>query len=221
MSALTLHEHPFASYCWKALIALYERDVPFARSQIDDDADRARLAELWPMASMPVLEDADAGIALPESTIVVEYLDRFGDAPSLIPPEPDAALRARLWDRVIDGHVQTPMQKIVLDSIRPEGTGDPHGIEAAREDLGRIYPVLDQQLRGGDWLAGPDFTLADCAAAPALFYARAVRRWDEDRLADLTRYYEALTSRSSVARVIDEARPFRDFFPLPWPDYVD
>lgn len=221
MTALTLHEHPFASYCWKALIALYERDVPFARNQIDDEADRAALAKLWPMASMPVLDDGDAGIALPESTIVVEYLDRFGDAPPLIPAERDAALRARLWDRVIDGHVQTPMQKIVIDNLRPEGTGDAYGVEEAREKLDQIYPVLDQQLRGNEWLAGPDFTIADGAAAPGLFYARALRRWDEDGLTDLTRYYEALTARPSVARVIDEARPFRPFFPLPWPDYVD
>jgi glutathione S-transferase len=221
LTTLTLHQHPFASYCWKALIALYERDVPFTRSQIDDEADRARLAKLWPMASMPLLEDDAAGVALPESTIVVEYLDRFGDAPPLIPTEPPAALRARLWDRVIDGHVQTPMQKIVGDNLRPEGARDPHGVEEARAKLDLVYPLLDQQLREGDWLTGPDFTLADCAAAPGLFYARAVRRWDEDGLADLSRYYEALTARPSVARVIDDARPFRHLFPAPWPEYVD
>jgi glutathione S-transferase len=221
MNALTLHEHPFASYCWKALVALYERDVPFERAQVDDEADRARLAELWPMASMPVLVDEEAGTVVPESTIVVEYLDRFGDAPPLIPTERDAALQARLWDRVIDGRVQTPMQKIVLDNLRPEGTGDAHGVQEAREALDRIYPVLDGQLRANEWLAGADFTLADCSAAPGLFYARAVRRWDEEGLADLTRYYESLTARPSVARVIEEARPFREFFPIPWPDYVD
>ncbi len=218
---LTLHEHPFASYCWKVLIALYERDVPFERRQIDDDADRAALAELWPMASMPVLVDDETPITVPESTIVVEYLDRFGDTAPLIPAEPEAALQARLWDRVIDGHVQTPMQKIVGDNLRSEGAGDPQGVEEAQEKLDRIYPVLDRQLRGHAWLGGANFTLADCAAAPALFYARAVRRWDEDGLAELTRYYEALTARPSVTRVIDEARPFRPFFPLPWPDYVE
>jgi glutathione S-transferase len=220
MSDLTLHEHPFASYCWKALIAAYERDVAFTAAQVDGEAGRTRLAELWPMASMPLLEDAAAGVVLPESTIVVEYLDRFGDAPPLLPADPDAALRARLWDRVIDGHVQTPMQKIVGDNLRPEGGADPHGVEEAKQRLDAVYPVLDRQLREYDWLAGPDFTLADCAAAPGLFYARAVRRWDEDDLANLTRYFEALTARPSVARVIDEARPFRELFPLPWPDYV-
>jgi glutathione S-transferase len=218
--SLTLHLHPFASYCWKPLIALYERDVPCERAQVDDEADRARLTELWPMASIPVLVDDAAAITLPESTVIVEYLDCFGDAPPLIPADPDAALRARLWDRVVDGHVETPMQKIVLDNLRPEGAGDPHGVEEARAALDRIYAVLDRQLRNGDFLAGPTFTIADCAAAPALFYARAVHRWDEPGLTDLTRYYEALTTRASVARVIDEARPFRELFPLPWPDYV-
>jgi glutathione S-transferase len=218
---LTLHEHPFASYCWKPLVALCERDVPFERAQVDDEADRARLAELWPLASIPLLVDDAAGLALPESTIVVEYLDRFGDAPPLIPTDPDAALRARLWDRVIDGHVQTPMQKIVLDNLRPAGASDAHRIEEARGKLDQVYALLDGRLRANEWLAGPDFTLADCAAAPALFYARAVRRWDEANLPDLTRYYEALTARPSVARVIDEARPFREFFPLPWPEWVD
>jgi glutathione S-transferase len=218
---LTLHEHPFAAYCWKALIAFYERDVPFERHQVDDEADRARLAELWPLAGIPVLVDDAAPITLPESTTIIEYLDRFGDAQPLIPAEPEAALQARLWDRVIDGNVATPMQKIVLDSLRPEGRGDPEGIEEARARLDQAYPVLDQQLRGGAWLAGPEFSLADAAAAPALHYGRVVHRWDEVGLPDLTRYSEALMARPSVARVIDEARSFRGVFPLPWPDYVD
>ncbi len=218
---LTLHEHPFATYCWKALIALFERDVHFERHQVDDEADRARLAELWPMASIPVLVDDAAGITVPESTMIVEYLDRFGDAPPMIPTEPEAAsLQARLWDRVIDGGVATPMQKIVGDNLRPEGRGDPQGVEEAHAKLEQTYAVLDEHLRACDWLAGPAFTLADCAAAPALYYARVVHRWDEDGLFNLTRYFEALTARPSVARVIDEAREYRKVFPLPWRDYV-
>lgn len=221
MTSLTLYEHPFATYCWKPLIALYERDVPFRRRQVDDEADRARLAELWPMASIPVLVDEEAGVTLPESTIVVEYLERFGDAPPLIPAEPEVALEARLWGRIMDLRVQTPMQKVVLDSLRSEEERDPYGVEEARSALDRIYTVLDARLRDRAWLASPSFGLADVAAAPALFYARVVRRWDEGDLADLTRYYGTLTARPSVARVIDEARPFRPLFPLPWPDYVD
>jgi len=218
---LTLYEHPFATYCWKPLIALYEREVPFERRQVDDEADRARLAELWPMASIPTLVDDETGATLPESTIVVEYLDGFTDAPPLIPADPAAALQARFWDRIIDLRVQTPVQKIVLDNLRPEDAGDTYGVSEARDALDRIYAVLDERLDGSAYLAGPTFTIADAAAAPALFYARALRRWDEDRLSRLTGYYETLTARPSVSRVIEEARPFRPLFPLPWPDYVD
>jgi glutathione S-transferase len=218
---LTLHEHPFAAYCWKALIALYERDLPFEPQVVLDDADRARLAELWPMASIPVLVDGEAGITLPESSPIVEYLDGLGEASRLVPQDPAAALQARLWDRVFDGHVMTPMQKIVGDSLRPEGRGDPQGVVEARATLEQAYDLLDRHLTGGGWAAGAEFTLADCAAAPALFYARIVHRWDEQRLADLTRYYMELTARPSVAWVIGEALEYRDLFPLPWPDYAD
>jgi glutathione S-transferase len=171
VTALTLYEHPFATYCWKPLIALYEREVPFRRRQVDDEADRAHLAELWPMASIPTLVDEETGLTLPESTIVVEYLDRFGDAPPLVPAEPGAALEARLWDRVMDLRVQTPMQKIVLDGLRPEEERDPYGVEAARTALDRIYEVLDERLRDRTWLAGPTFALAD--APPRRFSTRA------------------------------------------------
>jgi glutathione S-transferase len=218
---LTLHEHPFAAYCWKALIALYERGVPFERQFVGGEEDRARLAELWPMASIPVLVDDDAGLTVPESTTVIEYLDGHGDAPPLVPAERAAALQARIWDRVVDGHVMTPVQKIVGNALRPEGRGDPQGVEDARAELDRAYALLDDRLAGGGRLAGPEFTVADCAAAPALHYARVVHRWDEDGLANLTRYFTELMARPSVARVIDEAREYREVFPLPWPDYVD
>ena len=218
---LTLHEHPFAAYCWKALIALFERDVPFERRFVGGEADRARLAEVWPMASIPVLVDDAAGLTVPESSTIVEYLDDHGDAPALVPVEPAAALQTRLWDRLIDGHVMTPMQKIVGDSLRPEGRADPEGVAEAHGLLDRAYMLLNAQLGGGAWLAGAAFSLADCAAAPALHYARVVHRWDENGLTNLTRYHAALMARPSVARVVDEAREYRDLFPLPWPDYAD
>jgi glutathione S-transferase len=217
---LILHEHPFASYCWKVLIALYERDVPFERHFVGDEADRARLGELWPMASIPVLVDDEAALTVPESTTIVEHLDRHGDAPPLVPAEPATALQARLWDRVIDGHVATPMQKIVGDSLRPDDARDTHGVLEARATLDRAYALLDAQLVRDEWLTGPRFTLADCAAAPALFYGRVVHRWHEDRLQNLSRYFASLTARPSIARVIDEAREYRHIFPLPWPSYA-
>jgi glutathione S-transferase len=217
---LTLHDHPFASYCWKVLIALYERDLPFERNVVGDETDRARLAELWPMASIPVLVDHAAGITLPESTIIIEHLDGLGDRRRLIPADPAAALQARLWDRVIDGHVMTPMQKIVGDTLRPEGRRDPEGVAEAHARLDRAYDMLNAHLADGGWAAGEAFTLADCSAAPALFYARVVHRWDEQSLASLTRYFTELAARPSVARVIDEARDYRQLFPMPWPDYA-
>jgi glutathione S-transferase len=218
---LTLHEHPFAAYCWKVLIPLFELDLPFERRLVDDEDARIRLAELWPMSSIPVLVDDDAGLTLPESTVIVEYLDRLGDAPRLIPADPAHALQVRLWDRIVDGYVMTPMQKIVGDNLRPKGHGDPEGVREARARLDRAYELLDSHLAGREWLAGAAFSLADCAAAPALYYGRVVNRWDEKRLSELTRYFSALTARPAVVRVIDEAREYRHLFPLPWPDYVD
>jgi glutathione S-transferase len=217
---LTLHEHPFAAYCWKALIALDELGLPCERRLVEDEAARSRLAELWPLATIPVLVDDEAGLTLPESTAIVEYLAGLAAAPRLIPADPVQALAARLWDRIVDGHVMTPMQKIVGDSLRPQGRGDAYGVDEARDALQRAYAVLDSQLTAGGWIAGATFTLADCAAAPALHYARVVERWDEGALGGLTRYFTTLTARPSVARVIDGARPWRSVFPLPWPEYV-
>jgi glutathione S-transferase len=217
---LTLHEHPFAAYCWKALIALDELGLPFERRLVEDEAARSRLAELWPLATIPVLVDDEAGLTLPESTAIVEYLDGLAAAPRLVPADPAQALAARLWDRIVDGHVMTPMQKIVGDSLRPQGRGDAYGIDEARAALQRAYAVLDSQLTAGGWLTGAAFTLADCAAAPALHYARVVERWDEGALGSLTRYFTTLTTRPSVARVIEGARPWRSVFPLPWPEYA-
>src|ERR1700733_9838601 len=153
---LTLYEHPFAAYCWKALIALYERDVPFERRFVGGDADRAGLAELWPMAAIPVLVDDAAGLTVPESSAIVEYLDGHGDAPGLVPLEPAAALQTRIWDRVIDGYVMTPMQKIVGDSLRPAGGGDPQGVSEAHALLERAYALLDGRLGSGGWGGGRD-----------------------------------------------------------------
>lgn len=217
---LVLHEHPFASYCWKALIALYERGVPFERRPVLDAADREALAALWPPAGIPVLVDDAAGLTLPESTPIIEYLDRFGDAPPLVPVDPDAALQARLWDRISDGHVMTPLQKIVGNALRPEGRDDPEGVVQARAQLDRAYAVLDTRLADHEWLAGDRFTVADCAAAPALFYTNIVHPWDGAAAPNLARYFAAVTARPSVARVIDEARPYRHLFPLPWPSHI-
>jgi glutathione S-transferase len=213
--SLQLYQHPFAAYCWKALIALYERDVPFTAKLVEGD--RSALAALWPPASMPVLVDGDTVVG--ESSTVVEYLDRHGDAPPLIPADRDAALRTRVWDRVVDGHVMTPMQTIVFNALRPADANDPYGVEQARAQLDGAYAILDAQLDGA-WLAGEAFTLADCAAAPALHYADVLNAIDRTAHTALGAYLDRLFARPSVTRVIDEARPYRELFPLPWPAHV-
>jgi glutathione S-transferase len=217
------HQHPFASYCQKVLIALYELELPFSTHLVDDADARAELAtSLWPMASIPVLRDDCADLTLPESTTIIEYLDALAtNGPKLLPASRADALQARLWDRFYDQHVATPMQKIVGDSLRPEGRNDPEGVIEARSTLDTAYVVIETHLARRPWAAGATFTLADCAAAPALFYARAVHRWDQDGQVNVTRYYRDLMARPSIKRVIDEARPWRAIFPLPWPVDMD
>jgi glutathione S-transferase len=217
--SVVLYQHPFALYCWKALIALYERDLAFTAELVEGD--RSALARLWPPASIPVLVADD--VVVPESSTIVEYLDRYGDAPPLIPDDPDDALQARLWDRVADGYVSTPVQRIVGDALRGPDAKDPHGVSQANATLELAYATLDRQLDGRDhdrWLAGEAFTIADCAAAPALHYADVLHQLDRDAHPALAAYFDRLMSRSSVARVVDEARPYRELFPLPWPEHV-
>ena len=220
--ALTLYQHPFASFCWKPLIALYELDLPFESRLVGGEEDRRSLAELWPMASIPVLRDETAGLTIPQSSAIVEHLDGLAQsAPALIPRDREQAIEARLWDRIVDDYVAVSVQKIVGDSLRDDGEHDPTGVEQARGTLTRAYELLDGRLSERAWAGGEDFSIADCAAAPALFYARVVHPWDELRLLELTRYYSALMHRPSIRRVIDEARPYRELFPLPWPAEVD
>jgi glutathione S-transferase len=217
--SLVLYQHPFAIYCWKPLIALYERDVPFTADLVE--ADRSTLEALWPPASIPIL--VDDGVVVPESSIIVERLDRHGDAPPLIPTEPDDALHARLWDRVSDGYLTTSVQRIVGDALRPPDAKDPHGVSQAHATLDLAYALLNRELNGRDrvgWLAGEHFTLADCAAAPALHYADVLHPLDHDAHPALAAYFDRALARSSVARVVEEARPYRKLFPLPWPEHV-
>jgi glutathione S-transferase len=219
---LVLYQHPFASYCQKVLIALYELDLPFASHVVDGADGRAELARLWPMASIPVLRDDEVGLTLPDSTTIIEYLDGLAaGGPALIPAGAAPALQGRLWDRFADHHLSTPMQKIVGDRLRPEGRDDPEGVAEARRHLDAAYGVLGARLADHRWTGGETFTVADCAAFPPLFYLRAIHRWDPDAHADITRYYRDLLARPSVARVVAEARPLRHLFPLPWPDDQD
>jgi glutathione S-transferase len=204
-------------YCWKPLIALYERELDFETKLVED---RSELAALWPPASIPVL--VSDGSVIPESSAIVEYLDRHSEAQPMLPADPETALQARIWDRVMDGCVTTPVQTIVGDALRPVETKDPYGVGQAHARLDLTYGLLERQLEGraDGWLAGDVFSLADCSAFPALHYADVLHELDRGVYPELGAYYDRLRSRPSVARVLDEARPYRHYFPLPWPAHV-
>ena len=213
--SLTLHFHPLASYCWKALIALYENDVPFTPNLVDlgNPAERAALVKLWGVGKFPVLQDDARGVIVPESSIIIEYLGRhYAGRTRLIPGDPDRALQARLRDRFYDLYVHLPMQKIVVDRMRPEGKRDPYGVAEARAQLRTSYAMIEQQMADGSWAIGADFSLADCAAAPALFYAGLAERFGDDNR-NVAAYLERLKARPSVARVLKEAEPYFNMVP--------
>ena len=209
---MLFYAHPLSSYCWKVLIALYETGAEFEWRQLDfdDEAVQAEFTDLWPIRKMPAL--VDDGRAVVESSVIVEYLDlhRPGPAP-LIPRDAEAALRVRLLDRVFDNYVMTPMQAIVFDRIRPDGTRDPYGVGQARELLDRACGWLEDEI-GDVWAAGDAFGLADCAAAPSLHYAEKVHPF-ADRFPRLGAYLGRLEARPSFARVLAEAVPYSHMFP--------
>jgi glutathione S-transferase len=215
---MKLYAHPFSSYCQKVLIALYENATPFEWQLLGPDAEQlaAEHAALWPFRRIPVL--VDAGRAVVESSIIIEYLGLNHPGPvRLIPDEPSAALAVRMMDRFFDNYVMTPMQKFVFDSLRAEGNRDPQGLAEARATLDTAYRWLNDALAGREWAAGGDFSLADCAAAPALFYADWVHPIDE-AFSSVHAYRRRLLARPSFARAVDEARKYRPFFPLGAPD---
>jgi glutathione S-transferase len=205
---LTLYEHPFALYCQKVLVALNELGVKYDVLEEQRDFDRAQLAELWPPASIPVLRDGEQIIG--ETSIIIEHVAGARLVPSL---------ESRLWDRICDQYVSNAVQTIVADTFLQrfdEGT-----VTQARGQLVMAYGMLEAQLAANEFLAGDEFTIADCAAAPGLFFALAIHPWDEGTHPQLTRYYRALAHRPSFAKVIADARPYRQLFPLPWPDDFD
>ncbi len=215
---LELYAHPFSSYCQKVLVALYENEIAFEWRLLtpDDAATDAEFTVLWPIRRFPLLRDGERTVI--ESSIIIEYLDRHypGTAP-LIPADADSALEARTMDRFFDNYVQTPQQKIVADSLRPAANRDPYGVKEARAMLDTTYAWLDRKLAGRHWATGGDFSLADCAAAPALFYAD----WTHPippGCANVLAYRQRLLARPSFARAVDEARPYRSYFPLGAPD---
>jgi glutathione S-transferase len=205
---LTLYEHPFALYCQKVLIAFNELGVAYDVLEEQRDFDRADLAELWPPASIPVLVDGDRVIG--ETSIIIEHVAGARLVPSL---------EARMWDRICDQYISDAVQAIVSDTI--DERFDERAAGRARDRLDMAYGMLESQLAALEFLAGDAFTIADCAAAPGLFYTLAIHPWEEGTHPRLTRYYRALAHRPSFAKVIEGARPYRHLFPLPWPADFD
>ena len=213
---LQLYAHP--SYCQKVLIALYENDVPFTLRTLEPSEKRnlVEFAKLSPMARMPVLVDGERVVL--ESSVIIEYLGLYHPGPvTLVPADGKAALEVRMLDRVFDNYIMGQMQKFVFDRIRPENVRDAIGVQEAAGLLDRAYAWLDRIVAGGEWAVGHEFTLADCAAAPALFYADWVHPIPHD-LVNLRAYRQRLLGRPSFARAVDEARPYRAFFPTGAPD---
>lgn len=213
--SLTLYCHPLASYCWKVLIALYESGTPFEKVVVNlgDPAERARLAQLWPIAKFPVLEDHARKQVVAESTIVIEYLaQHYPGAAALLPTDPARALQARLWDRFYDNYVHGPMQKIVTDKLRPADQRDAYGVEEARRMLATAYAMLETEMTDQPWAAGQTFSLADCAAFPALYYASLQVPLGVEHAA-LAAYLERLQARAPIASVVREAQPYMHLLP--------
>ena len=210
-----LYYHPLSSYCWKALIALYEAELPFEKHLIDllDPPQRAALLELSPLGKFPVLRDTKLARCIPESSILIEHLALAApSAARLVPSSPELALDVRARDRFFDLYVMEPMGKIVEDKIRPEAERDPRGVAAAHARLAGAYAIVEGFLGESDWAVGEAFTLADCAAAPALFYADKVHPLTS--ASPRTRSYLArLCARPSFARVLREAEPYMSMFP--------
>ena len=213
--ALTLYFHPLASYCQKVLIALYESDTPFTPHLVDlgDAASAAAFKKIWPIGKFPVLRDDARDRTVPESSIIIEYLALHYPARTpLVPADPEPAWQTRLRDRFFDLHVHEHMQRIVGDRLRPADKKDPHGVELARTALQTAYGMLDQDMAARTWAMGDAFTMADCAAAPALFYADKVMPFGATH-PKAHAYLDRLMQRPSYARALKEAEPYFKLFP--------
>lgn len=213
--ALTLHSHPLSSFCQKVLIALYENDTPFTPHLVDlgDAASAAAFKKIWPIGKFPVLLDAARNRTVPESTIIIEYLNQhYPGRTRLLPADAEQARQTRMTDRFYDLYVHLPMQKIVGDRLRPAGQKDPFGVEQAKTQLKTAFDMLEQDMTAKTWAMGDVFSMADCAAAPALYYANLVMPFGGSHK-KVAAYFDRLMARPSFARAVKEAEPYRHMFP--------
>lgn len=208
---LTIYGHPISSYTWKVLTALYENGTLFEFITVDQNSYADFIAK-WPMGKFPILLDSDRGPMVTETAVIIEYLDHYYRGHTrFIPADFDTALEVRRWDRVCD-HLNTTMSKIVVDNIRPDGQRDPYGVEEAKRVVRGIYAVIEAQLGSREFLVGNDFSLADCAAAPALWYATRNVPLD-GAFPRIAGYLEHLKARASFARAVKESEPLFHMYP--------
>ena len=213
--SLTLHFHPLSSFCHKALIALYENGTPFTPNIVNlmDDGERTALRKLWPIGKFPVLRDDARGETVPESSVIIEYLDQhYPGTTRFIPADRDEMRETRLRDRFLDLYLHLPMQRIVGERLRPADRKDPHGLAEARTTADTALGMVEQQMAAGLWAMGDTFTIADCAAAPPLFYLDKIAPL-RPRYPNAAAYLDRLKQRPSYARVLQEAEPYMQFFP--------
>lgn len=214
--ALTLYYHPLSSFCHKVLIALYENGTAFTPQSVNlgDEGERAAFYKMWPVGKFPVLRDETRDALVPESTPIVDYLQMYYPGPSrLIPDDAELARRVRLMDRNADINLHIHMQKVIADRIRPEGQHDPYGVADARKKVDAMLGLFEQEISGRTWLAGDVFTLADCSAAPPLFYCDFAIEPLAGRYPNLAAYLGRLKQRPSYARALKEAEPFMNWVP--------
>ena len=213
---LTLHYHPLASFCWKPLIALYERAIDFDRVVVNlgDAQSRDAFAKVWPPLKFPVLVDEERKLTIAESTVVIDYLDGFtASAPPMTPQDPDLAWQVRMWDRLFDNMLHLPMQRIVANALRPPESRDAFGEHQARDEIATAYDFIENRVPENGFMLGERLTLADCSALPALFWSDTVVPLTPEQ-PRLRAYLRRLKDRPSIARVLGEAEPYFHFFPL-------
>lgn len=213
--SLTLYFHPLSSFCQKVLIALYENETPFQPRIVDlmNEEARGDFFKVWPIGKFPVLRDERRDRTVPESSIVIEYLDQHYPGPTrFVPDDPELARQMRFRDRFYDLHVNVPMQKVVTDKLRPAGKSDPFGVEMAQRQLGTALDMIEADMAGKTWAMGDTFSMADCAAAPALFYANIVAPFGASH-PNAAAYLRRLTERPSYARALVQAQPYLALMP--------
>lgn len=213
--SLKLYFHPLSSFCHKALIALYENDTPFEPHIVDlgNETSRAEFLKIWPIGKFPVLRDQAKDRTIPESSIIIEYLaQHYPGKAQFFPTDAELARQMRMRDRFYDLYVNVPMQKIVTDKLRPAGKNDSFGVEQTKAQLQIALGLIDQEMATRTWAVGDDFSMADCAAAPGLFYANKVMPFG-DTHKNAAAYLQRLMARPSYARVLREAQPYFALMP--------